>query len=154
MSVNVAMATAAWGGAPPGWVLALARESDEGSQKWAGLRIKYSPGVVNAVLKKKYKGNLKRVQTAVEGALMAATVECPVVGEIGADKCLQIQRQALAPTNPERVKLWRACRGGCRHSRIQGPAFAKPASAGEARSGVLRQAQDEEGEGDGNHDAL
>ena len=151
---NLEIAAAAWGADLPEWVAALAKSCDRSDQKQTAYRIGYSPPVVNQVLKRTYKGNLKRVQTAVEGALMAATVDCPVVGEIGADKCLQIQRQALAPTNPERVKLWRACRGGCRHSRIQGPAFAKPASAGEARSGVLRQAQDEEGEGDGNHDAL
>lgn len=115
---NAATARAAWDENPPAWITVLAEECDLTSQARAGRRIGYSASVVNGALKRSYKGSLSDVQRAVEGALMGATVDCPVLGEIPKNQCLEYQRQPLAATNPVRVRLWRACRGGCPHSRI------------------------------------
>lgn len=111
-------ARAAWDGAPPAWVMALAEECDLTSQAKAGRRIGYSASVVNGALKRIYKGSMNDVQRAVEGALMGATVDCPVLGQIPKNQCLTNQRTPLTASSPVRAALWRACRGGCPHSRV------------------------------------
>ena len=98
----------------------LLQECQRTSQAKAAARIGYSPAVVNQVLRGTYKGDLKAVKKAIEGALMGATVACPVLGELPSNKCLLIQAQPFAATNPTRVQLYQACRAGCRHSRIGG----------------------------------
>lgn len=79
------------------------------SQATAATKIGYSATVVNQVLKGTYKGDLQSVQRAVEGAFMGATVECPVIGELSRERCIEYQRAAFRTTNPMRVALSRAC---------------------------------------------
>lgn len=52
------------------------------------------------------------------GVFMGACVECPVVGELPRHRCLAFQQRPFCATNPTRVQLFHACRGGCEHSRI------------------------------------
>lgn len=116
----VAKAQAAWGESLPDWVLALASECDRTSQNTASKRIDYSSAAVSQVINGKYNGDLRAVEQAVRGALMAAIVACPVVGDLAADTCLSHQKTPWAPHNPQRIAFWRACRSGCPHSRIGG----------------------------------
>lgn len=102
------------------WRTVLAEECRGSSHARVGAKIGYSPAVVSQVLSGSYKGDLKAVQKAVEGAFMGATVDCPVMGKIAGNKCLANQRLPFAATNPQRVRLWRACRDGCPHSRVGG----------------------------------
>lgn len=89
------------------------------SQKKVADRLGVSATVVNQVLHDKYPGNLNRVKGLVEFVLTrGAAVQCPVLGEIGNEECLAYQRQPFAATNAQRVRLFRACRNGCPHSRI------------------------------------
>lgn len=97
-------------------VLAAACERHKSQKKVAEL-IGYSPAVVNQVLKGAYKGDIGAVEQAVKGAFMALTVDCPVCGELPAQRCLEYQRLPFAATNPQRVQLYRACRSGCPNSR-------------------------------------
>ncbi|WP_142848379.1 transcriptional regulator [Telmatospirillum sp. J64-1] len=113
----IANVQACWPDPAPDWVIALAKECDRTSQKVAGTRIGYSAGTVNAVLKASYKGDLKAVEQAVRGALLAETVLCPVVGDLAKDQCLRNQRLPFAPHNPVRIALYRACRTSCPHAR-------------------------------------
>jgi hypothetical protein len=117
MKTNADAARAAWGDDIPNWVLVLAEQCDASSQKAAAERIGYSPAVVNTVLKHTYKGDLTAVEQAVRGALLDATVLCPVAGELPAHVCLDYQRQPFRSTNAQRVKLYRACRSGCPNKR-------------------------------------
>lgn len=110
-------ARAAWGDLPA-WVEALARECDGTNQARAARRIGYSAAAVSQTLSATYKGDLNAVQRAVEGALMAATVACPVLGLLGTDLCQQHQRAPFSAANPLRIQLYRACRNGCAHSRL------------------------------------
>ncbi|PCJ57874.1 MAG: transcriptional regulator [Rhodospirillaceae bacterium] len=119
-SISRDSAQAAWGKRLPDWVLVLAEECDRTSQSRAAIRIGYTAGTINAVLKHSYKGDLGAVEQAARGSLMGATVECPVDGEITTDKCIANQRQKFTATSNRRIRLWRACRGGCTHSRIPG----------------------------------
>ncbi len=113
-------ARAAWAelGGCPDWITTLAEECDRTSQRQVADRIGYSAGAVNQVLAAKYKAPLVRIEQAVRGAYLSAVVNCPAAGEIAADRCLEIQRQPWAATNPQRVRLYTACRSGCIHSRI------------------------------------
>jgi hypothetical protein len=93
------------------WIDALRHECDRTSQDQAGHLIGYSDSVVSQVLRGVYRGDLKRVEEAVRGALLGATVECPVIGDIPRNRCLDHQRRArdIAATNPLRVQLAKAC---------------------------------------------
>lgn len=103
---------------PPDWVLELAMEAVRTTATKAAKRIGYSPAVLSAVFANKYKGSLKVVEARVRGALMGLTVNCPVVGEIGRDRCLNEQRMGMTGASSVRARLYRACRGGCEHSRL------------------------------------
>ena len=108
----------AWGDNIPDWVEILAEECDRTSQARTGRAVGYSNGAINAVLKNTYKGDVGSVEEAVRGKLMAKSVECPVDGEITTNICIKSQRQPLLATSNRRVRLFRACRGGCAHSRV------------------------------------
>jgi hypothetical protein len=123
-------ARAAWAGLGgcPDWITALAQECDRASQRAVALRIGYSAGAVNQVLAAKYKAPTDRIEQAVRGAYLSAVVDCPAAGQVAADRCLEIQRQPWAATNPQRVRLYTACRSGCPHSRVNPKDNSKEAS--------------------------
>lgn len=115
----VEAARAAWepfGGCPE-WIIALAEECDRTSQRQVAQRVGYSAGAVNQVLAAKYKAPLRNIQKAVRGAFLSATVLCPVVGELAADRCLDQQKKPWS-SSPLRLRMFKACRSGCPHSRI------------------------------------
>jgi hypothetical protein len=120
LKVSLVNAREAWGAELPDWVERLAVEADRTSQNQAGREIGYSGSVVHSVLKRNYTGNMDKVEKAVRGRFMKAVVECPVLGEIGADVCLGHQKRAIgfSTASSHRVQLARACRGGCPHSQI------------------------------------
>lgn len=103
----------------PEWIRRLRAEcAPPSSQAKVARRIGYSATVLHHVLHGTYKGNLAQVQKAVEGALMGATVKCPVLGAIPGNKCLEYQGRPFAATNPQRVALFNACHGGkCPNAR-------------------------------------
>lgn len=94
------------------WIEVLQAACKASSQSAVAKRLGYSTTVVNQVLKGSYTGDLQRVQLAVEGALMGATVDCPILGDIPRLACVDHQRHAqgaFVATNPTRVQLRRAC---------------------------------------------
>jgi DNA-binding transcriptional regulator YdaS (Cro superfamily) len=101
------------------WVEVLRAACAVSTQGSVATRLGYSAAVVNQVLKGTYKGDLQRVQRAVEGALMGSVVDCPIVGQIPRQRCVEHQRAPFRATNPSAVQLYRACRGGCVHSLIK-----------------------------------
>lgn len=99
-----------WSGGVPDWVHALATACDRKSQAHVARQIGYSPTVVNQVLKRKYPGNMRRVEDAVRATIMRSTVECPELGEIALAECREYQARPFSSTNAQRVRLWKACR--------------------------------------------
>lgn len=95
----------------PEWIAVLRAYCEKHSQPKASKLIGYAPGTISAVIAGKYPADMGRIQQAVEGALMAASVDCPVAGEIPRQTCIAHQRRAHNPqaTNPMRVALSRAC---------------------------------------------
>jgi hypothetical protein len=108
-----------WGDAAPDWIVALAERCDKVGQAVAAAEVGYSAGVISGALRKTYAGDLSRVELKVRGALMRATVICPVLDEITTGECLEWQAKPFAVTSPRRVKVYLACRRGCPHSRIK-----------------------------------
>jgi hypothetical protein len=103
-----------WGDDCPDWVLVLARTADSvASQTELGKKLNVSPASISAVIGKTYPGKLDAIEAKVKGALMSATVTCPVMGEIGRDVCAENQCMPFTAANPTRAQIWRACRAGC-----------------------------------------
>ena len=111
-------ASEAWGDKMPDWVHTLASCCDQSSQKSLSRQIGYSTTVVNQVIGNKYPGDLSAVKQSVEGALMGHTVDCPELGEMKANICLENQSRKFSSTNHIRIRLYKACRNGCPHSRL------------------------------------
>ncbi|QDY99086.1 transcriptional regulator [Nitratireductor mangrovi] len=112
-------AVTAWG-EPPDWVRELADLADREGQRAAAGRIGYSASTVSMVIANRYGGgDLARVEEKVRGALMGVVVDCPVLGAIGRDVCLDWQKKPFAATSSRRLQMYRACRAGCPHARIK-----------------------------------
>ncbi|MCA1909231.1 MAG: transcriptional regulator [Magnetospirillum sp.] len=105
-----AKARAAWGDDLPDWIAKLAQAIDLSSQNKVAERLDYSPAALSQVINNRYKAPLTGIEQAVRGALMAATVACPIVGELAADTCLANQRAPYSPHNPSRIAFFTACR--------------------------------------------
>lgn len=112
-------ATAAWVEAPD-WIGELASIADQVGQKKAAEMIGYTAGLVSAVLNNKYAGDMQGVEERVRGALMGLTVECPVLGDIGRDRCLQEQKEPFRATSAFRAQIYHACRNNCPNARQKG----------------------------------
>lgn len=108
----------AWGEELPDWVAELAREAGRTTSALAAKRIGYSGAVLSHVFANNYAGDIKRVEAKVRGALMGENVVCPIVGEIGRDRCLDEQKMGNTGASSIRTRLFHACRGGCPHSRL------------------------------------
>lgn len=100
----------------PDWLDTLRAACTAASQRKVAERIGYSTSVVNQVLSGKYAGDIDAVKAKVEGVYMGVTVECPVIGELPRNRCLEYQRQGFAATNHLRVQLARTC-PTCKHYR-------------------------------------
>jgi hypothetical protein len=103
-------AIAAWGEPLPDWIEELARLADSERLAGAGKRIGYNGSAVSMVLAKKYAGDVNRIEEMVRGALMSATVICPVLDEIGRDRCLTEQKEPFRATSRHRAQLFHACK--------------------------------------------
>lgn len=103
-------AAAAWGDVPD-WLHELCAVADQvglgGAEKRLG---SYSRSAISTVISRKYQGDYGRFEDMVRGALMAKTVDCPVLGEIGRDTCLIEQKAPFRATSAFRVQLFHACK--------------------------------------------
>lgn len=106
---NNDIARAAWGKAPPEWLLALADACDKSSQSAVARNLGISGSMVNQALKNTYAGRYDRLEQRVRGDLMNEIVGCPVLGEVTKRRCVDEQGRAYVPTNAVRVELRRAC---------------------------------------------
>jgi hypothetical protein len=118
----VASAKAAWGSKCPEWVIALAEDATLRSLGGTSKRLSYSASTISYVLANNYKGDLRRVEKVVRGALMSEQVICPVVGEIPLDRCLFEQGRSDIGGSAIRTRLYHKCRGigteRCPHSLL------------------------------------
>lgn len=94
----------------PDWIAELAAEADRHGLAKAGKTIGYSASAVSTVLSGTYRGDVGRVEQMVRGALMALTVDCPVLGDLTRDRCLAEQREPFRATSRHRAQLYHACK--------------------------------------------
>lgn len=99
----------------PAWVKRLAEYSDKHTQAAAARKIGRSASLVNQVLKARYEGNMRAVQTRVEAALNEKVTMCPILGPIDGAECLKNQAAPYSPANHIAVALFRQCRR-CPHA--------------------------------------
>lgn len=111
-------ALAAWGEPLEDWLQVLVEECGKTSQNAVARKLQVSSTVVSRVIGKSYEGDTGKLIERVRGTYMAVTVDCPVLGEIRRDRCISEQAKKLTFENPTRPRLYRACRGGCPHSRL------------------------------------
>lgn len=102
---------------PPDWIIALAEACQRESQSAVAKRLGVSGSQVSHVVARSYAGRYDRIEQLVRAAYMGATVDCPVLGEIALDRCLDEQTRPFAATSSVRTRLFRACRDGCPNSR-------------------------------------
>jgi hypothetical protein len=96
---------------PPDVKAALqARVKTVKSQSKVAVELSASTGVVNALLHDKYLGDVDTFADRIRGKYMAQTVQCPVMGTLGRDHCLDNQKRPLVFTNPLRAALATACK--------------------------------------------
>jgi hypothetical protein len=112
------IAVASYGDGLPDWIEALARLATDTSATAAAKKIGYSSSLLSALFRGSYSGDFEKLEQKVRGVLMGVNVECPVLGEIGADQCLDEQGKKHVGTSAIRTSLYHACRNGCPHSRI------------------------------------
>ncbi|EAU40190.1 hypothetical protein FP2506_11557 [Fulvimarina pelagi HTCC2506] len=105
-----------WGEVPD-WVEELATLADMHGLKGAAQKIDRASSTVSQIISKTYRGDLPGIEERVRGALMGSVVDCPILGQIGRDRCLTEQVEPFRSTSAMRAQLYHACRGGCPHSR-------------------------------------
>lgn len=93
----------------PDWVETLAENVNASSQMAVAKKLGVSNSLVSSVLACKYPGDLHAVAEKVRGALMGATVDCPVLGEIGRDQCQHEQKMGFTGASALRARLFRTC---------------------------------------------
>jgi hypothetical protein len=109
----VAKAQAAWAPRPPDWVVVLARAADSSglSQNALAEKIGVSSGAtISSVLSHAYPGGYARIEARVRGALMQATVSCPVEGVIAKNRCADNQVMKPSAASPARAQFPFRCR--------------------------------------------
>ncbi|MCO5082615.1 MAG: transcriptional regulator [Rhizobiaceae bacterium] len=106
----VEKASAAWGEPLPDWIEELARLADRDGLAGAEQVTNYSRSAISFALNGKYTGDIGRLEEMVRGALMQSNVDCPVLGEIGRDRCLTEQKEPFRATSRHRAQLFHACK--------------------------------------------
>lgn len=91
------------------WVRLVERACAEHGPTKVGLLLGYSPATVIGVRDGTYAAQPDRVRQAVLERLGAGTVACPVLGEITLARCGELRRAPFSTSNPQRVRLFRAC---------------------------------------------
>ena len=99
----------AWTGAVPDWVETLAENVNATSQRVVARKLGVSNSLISGVLANKYPGDIHAIAEKVRGSLMGATVECPVMGEIGRDQCQREQKMGFTGASALRARLYRTC---------------------------------------------
>jgi hypothetical protein len=97
------------------WIAALRAACEASSQARVAEALRQadgypSPAIINQVLGGRYGHPTDRLAALVRGVYLAATVPCPVLGDIRLDHCQAHQRAPFLAGSPLRVTLARACR--------------------------------------------
>lgn len=102
-----------WGVEPPDWIAALAEACRREPQTAVARRLEYSASVVSQVLANTYKGDIRRIEAIVRGALMGETVACAVLGpDLARHACVSASEREMGGKHTA-TALTRAYRAEC-----------------------------------------
>ena len=119
----IAKAHTAWTPAPE-WVLVLAQACKNSSQTSVAAQLDYSASTISQVISNTYRGDVARVKEKVVGAFMGITVDCPILGDIGRDRCIKEQSEPFRATSAMRAQLFHACKTCLNARKNQGGGHA------------------------------
>mgnify|MGYP000860166400 CR=1 FL=1 len=92
------------------WLEVLRGAVQRSSQRTVAARLGVSTTMVSQALSGRYPSSLTTLERRVRGTLLAATVNCPVLGQISERRCEDEQRRPFSISNPTRVRLYVTCR--------------------------------------------
>jgi hypothetical protein len=91
------------------WLELLEQKVAELGRRKVEAALGISKTTMSQVLNRKYPGNLENIAAKVTEAYSSDKVTCPVLGSVTVQRCATEQSKPFAATNPQRVKLWKAC---------------------------------------------
>ncbi|MEW5682990.1 MAG: helix-turn-helix transcriptional regulator [Pseudomonadota bacterium] len=91
------------------WLDLLRQKCEALGRRKVEAELGISKTTLSQVLNEKYPGNLDNIASKVVEAYSSDKVLCPVLGSITVQRCVNEQSKPFAATNPQRVKLWKAC---------------------------------------------
>ena len=99
------------------WYELLANKVKELGRRQVELDTGMSKTTLSQVLNEKYP-SISNIEKKVLAAYANLTVTCPVLGSIAVKRCLNEQIRPFSASNPQRVRLFRACQN-CIHRSKQ-----------------------------------
>jgi len=91
------------------WLDLLRQKVTEQGRRKVEAELNISKTTLSQVLNEKYPGNLGNIAAKVTEAYSTERVIYPVLGSITVQRCATEQTKPFAATNPQRIKLWKAC---------------------------------------------
>ena len=91
------------------WLELLRQKCEELGRRKVEAALGISKTTLSQVLNEKYPGSMDNIATKVCEVYSNDKVVCPVLGSITVQRCVTEQSKPFAATNPQRVKLWKAC---------------------------------------------
>lgn len=91
------------------WLDLLRQKCEALGRRKVEAELGISKTTLSQVLNEKYPGNLDNIASKVTEAYSSDKVLCPVLGSITVQRCATEQSKPFAATNPQRIKLWKAC---------------------------------------------
>ena len=101
------------------WLDELKKRVDMTSMTVVAKEMGLSKATISLVINGKYNGNMDRVQLLTESIYLGHNVECPVLGLIPKHKCIAHQEAKHVGSTPQGIQLYKACRSGCPHSKLE-----------------------------------
>ena len=91
------------------WLDLLRQKVTEQGRRKVEAELGISKTTLSQVLNNKYGASLSGIAAKVTETYSTERVECPVLGSITLQRCATEQVKPFAATNPQRIKLWKAC---------------------------------------------
>ncbi|HAS63225.1 MAG TPA: hypothetical protein DCS35_12035 [Vibrio sp.] len=96
------------------------------SQRIVAQELGISTSKLSQTLRGIYPGSTEDIRLKAEGLYLTKTVYCPALNrEILVNECAANQEKPFSSANRERIKLYKACRSGCKHSQLEQSATSK-----------------------------
>jgi hypothetical protein len=91
------------------WLTLLNQKVEQLGRRQVEADTGMSKTTLSMVLNDKYNGSLSNIEAQVIAAYTNITVCCPVLGDIAVKRCQIEQIKPFSFSNPQRIKLFKAC---------------------------------------------